>query len=71
MGISRHPGHAFAASEVGVPVDGKQLSVERKAPYTYGDEGNYLVTSFLEPAAHDFIVRGSAPKGRPPRTPDA
>ena len=44
-------------SEVDFLVDGKQLWVEHNAPYDYGDDGNYLVTSFLEPGRHTFTVR--------------
>ncbi len=44
-------------SEVDYLIDGKQLWVEHNAPYFYGDDSNYLVTSFLEPGKHDFTVR--------------
>ena len=38
-------------------IDGKKLWVEHHAPYYYGDDGNYLVTSFLKPGMHTFTVR--------------
>lgn len=44
-------------TEVDFLVDGKQLWVEHSAPYDYGDDGNYLVTSFLKPGQHKFTVR--------------
>jgi hypothetical protein len=44
-------------------VDGKKLWVEHHAPYYYGDDGNYLVTSFLKPGRHKFTVRVVAKNG--------
>jgi hypothetical protein len=44
-------------SEVDFLIDDVQLWVERNPPYDYGDDGNYLVTSFLEPGKHLFVVR--------------
>jgi hypothetical protein len=44
-------------SEVDYLIDGKQLWVEHNAPYSYGDDGNYLVTSFLKPGKHVFTMR--------------
>ena len=44
-------------TEVDYLIDGKQLWVEHISPYFYGDDGNYLVTSFLAPGAHTFTVR--------------
>jgi hypothetical protein len=44
-------------TEVDFLVDGKQLWVEHSAPYFYGDDGSYLVTSFLKPGTHTFTVR--------------
>jgi len=38
-------------------IDGHQLWVEYQTPYFYGDDGNYLVTSFLTPGQHVFTVR--------------
>jgi len=38
-------------------IDRHQLWVEHHAPYFYGDDGNYLVTSFLTPGRHAFTVR--------------
>jgi hypothetical protein len=43
--------------EVDYLIDGKQLWVEHATPYFYGDDGNYLVTSFLTPGRHVFTVR--------------
>jgi hypothetical protein len=44
-------------------VDGKKLWVEHHAPYYYGDDGNYLVTSFLKPGMHKFTVKVFASDG--------
>jgi hypothetical protein len=61
-----HP--RIPSSEVGAVdflVDGKKLWVEHRAPYDYGDDGNYLVTSFLKPGKHKFTVKVLAKNGRP------
>lgn len=44
-------------------IDGKKLWVEHHAPYYYGDDGNYLVTSFLRPGKHKFTIRVLAKSG--------
>ena len=44
-------------------IDGKVRWIEREAPYTYGDDGNWLVTSALTPGAHRFTVRARAANG--------
>lgn len=44
-------------TEVDFLIDGKQLWVEHNSPYFFGDDGNYLVTSFLAPGRHAFSVR--------------
>jgi hypothetical protein len=52
-----YPGVGAAqVAEVDFMVDGKQLWVEHHTPYYYGDDGNYLVTSFLKPGPHRFTV---------------
>jgi len=38
-------------------IDGKKLWVEHHSPYYYGDDGNYLVTSFIKPGMHTFTVK--------------
>jgi hypothetical protein len=44
-------------TEVEFLIDGKQYWVEHRMPYYYGDDGNYLVTTFLAPGPHAFTVR--------------
>jgi hypothetical protein len=44
-------------AEVDFLIDGKLRWVEHHAPYTYGFDGNYLVTSWLIPGSHTFAVR--------------
>jgi hypothetical protein len=51
-------------SEVDFLIDGRLGWVERKAPYVYGDDGNWLVTSFLTPGRHAFTVRAIATSGQ-------
>jgi hypothetical protein len=50
-------------TEVDFLIDGKQLWVEHASPYFYGDDGNYLVTSFLTPGKHVFAVRAVGASG--------
>jgi hypothetical protein len=40
-------------------IDGKVLWAERDLPYTYSDDGGYLVTSWLTPGKHRFTVRAT------------
>jgi hypothetical protein len=50
-------------AEVDFLIDGKLRWVEHTAPYTYGDNGNWLVTSWLPPGPHRFSVRAKAING--------
>ena len=45
-------------------IDGKVRWDERNPPYTYGDDSNWLVTSWLSPGRHSFVVRAKAKDGR-------
>jgi len=45
-------------------IDGKLGWVEHNAPYVYGDDGNWLVTSFLKPGEHTFTVRAIGVEGQ-------
>jgi hypothetical protein len=51
-------------AEVDFLIDGHQLWVEHNTPYFYGDDGNYLVTSFLTPGQHTFTVRAVTTGGQ-------
>jgi len=52
------PGIPIAdVSEVDFSIDGNLAWVEYKSPYVYGDDGNWLVTSFLAPGEHTFTVK--------------
>jgi hypothetical protein len=44
-------------TEVDFLIDGQVFWVEHNSPYFYGDDGTYLVTSFLAPGPHAFTVR--------------
>jgi hypothetical protein len=52
---------AAQVSAVDYLIDGRQLWVEHAAPYFYGSNAggvdNYLVTSFLTPGPHQFVVK--------------
>ncbi|MDX6573759.1 MAG: hypothetical protein QOC86_2915 [Gaiellales bacterium] len=43
--------------EVIFMIDGRIAWVEHKPPYVYGNDGNWLVTSALEPGTHRFTVK--------------
>jgi hypothetical protein len=57
-------GPASGVSEVDYLIDGKLCWVEHNAPYFYGSDGNYLVTSFLAPGMHTFTARAIWADGR-------
>jgi hypothetical protein len=40
-------------------IDGKVLWAERDVPYTFAEDGGYLVTSWLTPGKHRFTVRAT------------
>src|SRR5581483_4885909 len=49
-------------------IDGRLAWVEHQAPYVYGSDDNgrnegYLVTSWLSPGTHHFVVRATATDG--------
>jgi hypothetical protein len=45
-------------------IDGRRSWVEHHAPYSYGYDGNYLVTSWMTPGLHTFTVVAVAINGR-------
>jgi hypothetical protein len=51
------------ATEVDFLIDSKLGWVEKNAPYFYGDDGNWLVTSFLAPGQHTFTVKAMGATG--------
>jgi hypothetical protein len=51
-------------NEVDFLVDGRVAWVQHKRPYTYAEDGGYLVTSWLSPGRHRFTVRATASDGR-------
>jgi len=51
-------------SKVEFLIDGKVSWNEQNPPYTYGDDSNWLVTSWLSPGRHRFTVRARAKDGR-------
>ena len=55
---------AADVSEVDYLIDGRQLWTEHEAPYFYGSDDNYLVTSFLMPGKHTFTVRAVTAGGQ-------
>ena len=57
------PKPPVGVTEVDFLIDWKQLWAEHASPYFYGDDGNYLVTSFLTPGKHVFTVRAISATG--------
>jgi len=51
-------------AEVDFLIDGRLGWVEHRRPYFYGDDGNWLVTTFLKPGKHVFTVRAITTTGR-------
>ena len=62
LGVPALP--ATKVADVAFLIDGKVRWVEHNPPFTYGYDGNYLVTSWLTPSAHRFTVRATAKDGR-------
>ena len=57
-------GPASDVSEVDFLIDGRLGWVEHNGPYFYGDDGNWLVASFLGPGEHTFTARVITVDGR-------
>jgi hypothetical protein len=55
---------AASLSRVEFLIDGKVRWVERDAPYVYGDDGNWLVTSWLSPGQHRFTIQAVSTSNR-------
>ena len=58
---------SVAASEIVAVtfiIDGRVRWIEHGPPYTYGGDGNWLVTSWLSPEKHRLSVRVAATRGR-------
>ena len=51
-------------AEVDFLIDGKVRWVEHNPPYAYGDDGNWLVTSWLTPGPHRFTTRARSTNGK-------
>ena len=53
------PQNAQNVGEVDYFIDGFHAWTEHKAPYYYGSDNNRLVTTFLKPGLHTFMVRAT------------
>ena len=49
--------------EVAFLIDGKVRWIEHDPPYSYSEDGGYLVTSWLSPGLHRFTVRATSYTG--------
>jgi hypothetical protein len=38
-------------------IDGFHAWTQHQAPWSYGDQGNWLIPTFLKPGMHKFVVR--------------
>jgi hypothetical protein len=45
-------------------VDGRVVWIEHRAPYYYGQDGNWLVTTWLKPGVHVFTVEAVTTSGK-------
>jgi hypothetical protein len=61
--LANPTGSSARIVEVDFLIDGRKSWIEKKAPYSYGDDGNWLVTSWLSPGSHRFTVRATAADG--------
>ena len=62
--LARPKGGTLRIVEVDFLIDGRTSWIETTAPYSYGDDGNWLVTSALSPGKHRFTVRAKAANGK-------
>jgi hypothetical protein len=53
-----------SVAQVDFLIDGRLGWSELRAPYVYGDDGNWLVTTFLAPGKHRFTVRVTTATGK-------
>jgi hypothetical protein len=57
-------GSGVGVARVDFLIDGKLGWVEHHPPYDYGEDGNWLVTTWLKPGMHRFTVRAVTSGGR-------
>ena len=55
--VATPSGSASDVSEVDFLIDDQLAHIEHNAPYSYGNDANWLVTSFLAPGAHTFTTK--------------
>jgi hypothetical protein len=59
-----HPSPRSRVKSVKFLIDGKLRWVEHNSPFVYGDDTDWLVTSWLRPGKHAFTVRATTRDGR-------
>ena len=62
--VATPSGSASDVSEVDFLIDDQLAHIEHNAPYSYGNDASWLVTSFLAPGAHSFMTKAMAVDGR-------
>jgi hypothetical protein len=55
---------ASSVKEVDFLIDDQLAAIEHNAPYSYGGDASWLVTSFLAPGAHTFTTKAIASDDR-------
>lgn len=55
---------ASRVAEVAFLIDGKVRWIEHEAPYTFGEDGGYLITTWLRAGVHRFTTRVTDSRGR-------
>jgi hypothetical protein len=59
-----HASRPAQVERVDFLVDGRVAWTEHQAPYTYADDGGYLVTTWLKPGRHRFDVKVTTTDGK-------
>jgi hypothetical protein len=62
--VATPSGSGGDVKEVDFLIDDQLAAVEHNAPYSYGEDAGWLVTSFLEPGAHTFTTKAVAADDR-------
>src|SRR5205814_8237448 len=62
--VATPSGSTSDVKEVDFLVDDQLASVEHNAPYSYGGDASWLVTTFLDPGVHTFTTRAIAADDR-------
>jgi hypothetical protein len=62
--VATPSGSTSDLSEIDFLIDNQLAAVEHKAPYSFGGDSGWLVTSFLDPGEHTFTTKAVAADDR-------